>query len=746
MSAPILPTTAAPNNWLSDSTANTTLEGNVNDYNQLAANASDITLVGASPGNNTYIVYDPSDAIVQVAGIGANTVETWGSGYTLPQNVQNLTLEGSSNARGTGNGGNNLIIANSGTDTLTTGGGNDVLVAGSGADTFVPTAQDGSATWIENFKTSGSVTDKLDLYGFGFQGFSELQSAMTQVGADTEINLGRGQTVWLANTTASSITASDVQVEADPTLGMHLTFDDEFNGPLTFGNATVNTGSNTWNTTYNGGVRTLAGNNEQEIYVDPNYAGSSSSALGLNPFSASNGVLNIQAAQTPSTDLSALGGFQYTSGVMTTQSSFSQTYGYFEIRAEVPSGQGLWPAFWMLPESNTWPPELDVFEQIGSNNTYVSNGVGSKLTGSVSHHGTYVDANTSTGFHTYGMSWTASTISFYFDGQETYQVATPADVDTPMYMIMNLAVGGSWPGSPDATTNWAQAGMKVDWVRAYSYDPTSVAAPTVTLSNAMSATDLSSSFTAAATGVGTSTTYSAGQLGISGVSGTTVTVAYDANNDLTVTNNGAWNAIKNATIKTTTNGEVAANNFVDTEISLGNGDSAVTVTGVKRGTIAVGNGDDHIAVSAFSNGTTQNVLTITAGDGNNQIGFSGASNTATAIRAGNGNNTVTIGNAAAATVSAGGGNNDFIDNSTGSVTESAGGGTNTFEFLAGAHATVNNFNASLDSIVLHGATASQVTVATSGSSSTITVAGSSTSVLHINGAALSATSSHLVYA
>src|SRR5258708_21694656 len=130
-------------------------------------------------------------------------------------------------------------------------------------------------------------------------------------------------------------------------------------------------------------------------------------------------------------------------------------------------------------------------------------------------------------------------------------------MNSPEYMLMDLAVGGYWPGSPDATTNWALANMKVDYVRAYSLTPTANSAPTVSLSNALDPASATSSFTVPSLGPNTSTTYTASQLGISGIDPTTsVTVAASANDDLTVTNNSAWAAINNATISSTVNGNV----------------------------------------------------------------------------------------------------------------------------------------------------------------------------------------------
>ena len=100
-------------------------------------------------------------------------------------------------------------------------------------------------------------------------------------------------------------------------------------------------------------------NGEQQIYVDPRYAGRGR-PLGLDPFRVQNGVLSIVASRTPPELKAVLFNNPYVSGILTTQESFSQKYGYFEIRAKIPLGIGVWPAFWMLANDGGWPPEIDV--------------------------------------------------------------------------------------------------------------------------------------------------------------------------------------------------------------------------------------------------------------------------------------------------------------------------------------------------------------------------------------------------
>src|SRR4029453_19238482 len=99
--------------------------------------------------------------------------------------------------------------------------------------------------------------------------------------------------------------------------------------------------------------------------VDPRYGGRETTPLGLDPFRVKDGVLSIVASRTPPALKTVLFNNEYISGILTTQSVFSQKYGYFEIRAKVPVGVGVWPAFWMLADDGGWPPEIDIMEGRG---------------------------------------------------------------------------------------------------------------------------------------------------------------------------------------------------------------------------------------------------------------------------------------------------------------------------------------------------------------------------------------------
>ena len=280
---------------------------------------------------------------------------------------------------------------------------------------------------------------------------------------------------------------------------MHLTFDDEFNSLSLYNGV-----SGTWNPTYgySSDLNNFASHvhgEEKQIYVDPAFTGTTSGALGANPFSIQDGILNITAAPTSPALADALGGYQYTSGLITTQQTFQQTYGYFEMSARLPDGQGLWPAFWLLPAGGWGPPEIDVVEMLGNNPSTIYTTAHSTVTGQLQSTSFASNvADTSAGFHTYGVDWEPDQITWYFDGQQIAQTATPADMHSPMYMLANLAVGGNWPGSPDATTAFP-ANMQIDYIRAYASGPAQSGTAVMPEANQPTSTGGTTAATASAT-------------------------------------------------------------------------------------------------------------------------------------------------------------------------------------------------------------------------------------------------------
>ena len=216
------------------------------------------------------------------------------------------------------------------------------------------------------------------------------------------------------------------------------------------------------------GDHTLTGNNEKEIYVYPAYAGSGTTPLNLNPFSYVNGALNITATQTTAAQQAVLYKYPYYSGLLQSRNLFSQTYGYFEINAQMPRGYSMWPAFWLLPENNTWPPEIDVLEMFGGGQPITMTTHWKSATTNNAMSYCAIPAGTAeSAFHLYGVLWTPTQITYYLDRQPVITLATPPSINMPMFMLLNLAVQsnvlltGPTAGPKTAT-------YYVKWVSVYS--------------------------------------------------------------------------------------------------------------------------------------------------------------------------------------------------------------------------------------------------------------------------------------
>ncbi len=180
----------------------------------------------------------------------------------------------------------------------------------------------------------------------------------------------------------------------------------------------------------------------------------------------------------------------YTSGRVNTQGKHDFTYGLFETRVKVPTGKGYLPAFWMMPANENlygqWPRcgEIDIMEVMGqeTNKAYgtihYGNPHGQK-------QGTYTldGPDFASEYHTFTVEWEPGKIVWYVDGMKYHEakdwysttegqgtVAYPAPFDQPFYMILNLAIGGSWVGYPDENTTYADQALEVDYVRAYQKD------------------------------------------------------------------------------------------------------------------------------------------------------------------------------------------------------------------------------------------------------------------------------------
>lgn len=273
-------------------------------------------------------------------------------------------------------------------------------------------------------------------------------------------------------TTNPNITPPTI-VSSDPNgitnYELALTFAEEFNSPLSQYDSTLLEG--TWQTWFYYGTQAgSAGRVEGSVnclFSDLKYN-------GYNPFTV-DGSSDLVITVAPNPAYPATSIYPYLSGTITTQPSFSQTYGYFECRCKVnPIGVGVWPAFWMLSETQQAVEEMDVMECFA-----VQNQVASTLHYLLppNPHGLFNDnipVSDVTQFHTYGMLWTATYIYFYVDEIQTAVFANPGFND-PEYMLATLQTGssGSFLGTPTAGEIATPITFTIDYIRAYSIESVS---------------------------------------------------------------------------------------------------------------------------------------------------------------------------------------------------------------------------------------------------------------------------------
>ncbi len=224
------------------------------------------------------------------------------------------------------------------------------------------------------------------------------------------------------------------------------------------------------------------GNGELENYCAWGSSTGPCSTTSPSEFVGTDGYLHIEAQQ-PSPGV-------YTSARLKTQGLFSFQYGRFEVRAMVPEAQGFWPAAWLLGNNINnvnWPAcgEQDVLERVNAAlspdwNEGSVHGIGFTGGTGLGTHYPFPSGQTAAQWHTYGMIWSAGTVQYYIDSpSNVYATYTPSSL-TPLndgavwpfddgqsnFIILNLAIGGSWPGSPNSSTPFPSE-MLVDYVRIY---------------------------------------------------------------------------------------------------------------------------------------------------------------------------------------------------------------------------------------------------------------------------------------
>jgi beta-glucanase (GH16 family) len=243
-----------------------------------------------------------------------------------------------------------------------------------------------------------------------------------------------------------------------------LTFSEEFNAmPVATGSGYGASGSAAWRNEWFWGVRSSDDPTDASYFAD--------ASVGHDPFSAGGGVATITATPIGETGIrDARGTVTHATGMLTTDTLFAQQYGYVEVRAKNPPGEGFVGAIWLLPDDHSWPPEIDISEVSGGEPFTVIQTVHTNETGSHTARPDWTDASSDTteNFHVYGVDWGPDEIVHYLDGVETSRTPTPADADKAMYLMLSLHVGGTNAWHGDAP-NGATSSMDVDYVRIWDW-------------------------------------------------------------------------------------------------------------------------------------------------------------------------------------------------------------------------------------------------------------------------------------
>ena len=247
---------------------------------------------------------------------------------------------------------------------------------------------------------------------------------------------------------------------------LRASFVETFAGPVSFYDRRSRSGR--WKTNYWFGDQNDASSRslpaEKEIYVDREFC-------GINPFVRSSEGLRIVAAKNPNVAdprlFSPYTGrktpLPYTSGLITTEASFRQQYGYFEAEMSFPQVRGCWPAFWLLgpPDGPHAGDEIDVVEWVASNphRLFFNAHYAGKA------EAVWVDGYDTARPHKYGILWTPQELVWFVDGASVHRRPNPG-LHQPMYMLINLAIGG-WDNNLPEDPNGFPASLLVSSVKAY---------------------------------------------------------------------------------------------------------------------------------------------------------------------------------------------------------------------------------------------------------------------------------------
>ncbi|MDT8067685.1 MAG: family 16 glycosylhydrolase [Terriglobia bacterium] len=361
--------------------------------------------------------------------------------FSLIAIIAMLACGGGSSTSSGGDGGGRSSAVSTPTISMTAqlNGGQLISMADSTSGTSIYFTLDGSTPTTSSalYVAPFLLTTNATLKAVAYAGSTGSQLASQSVSP----NIGSGTLVWsdeFTNSTGANI-------------GPNSTF------------WTYDTGAGGW------------GNQELETYCAWGSSTAPCDSNNPNVYVGTDGYLHI-VAREPSTGV-------YTSARLKTQGLFSVLYGRVEARMLVPEGQGLWPAFWMLGNNIAkvnWPAcgEQDIMEHINAPQPdWVAASIhGTNLNGSQQFFGAGGQTFSASEWHTYGMIWSPGRVEYYVDSPDniyaTYTTGQsggvwPFDSGSGAFIILNLAVGGNWPGSPDGSTSFPSQ-VLVDYVRIYS--------------------------------------------------------------------------------------------------------------------------------------------------------------------------------------------------------------------------------------------------------------------------------------
>lgn len=326
--------------------------------------------------------------------------------------------------------------------------------------------QVGATAQVRAAVQPGNATNKTLTYSSGNKAVASVDSGGKVVGISAgktaiTVKSANGKTASVSVTVVEAPTTGKTDLSYD---GYNLKWEDNFDG--------TSLSREDWNVeTHDPGWV----NNELQAYVD------SEENIFLK-----DGNLVLKPVEKANED----GTVSYTSGRINTQNKHNFKYGLFEAKVKVPKGQGFLPAFWMMPANENlygqWPRcgEIDIMEVLGheTNKSYGTIHYGNPHSESQGNY-TLASGDFSEEYHVFNVEWVPGKISWYVDGTLIHteddwysategqgEISYPAPFDQPFYIILNLAVGGSWPGNPDETTDIASSAFYVDYVRAYQKD------------------------------------------------------------------------------------------------------------------------------------------------------------------------------------------------------------------------------------------------------------------------------------